>query len=66
MPGFVYRVIDSDGRERKGNMNAPSKEQVQNRLIAEGLIIVDVDIDDILDSESLFGRGKINSCSLAY
>lgn len=66
MPGFVYRVIDSDGRERKGNMNAPSKEQVQNRLIAEGLIIVDVDIDDILDSESLFGRGKINFCSLAY
>lgn len=65
MPGFTYRVIDSDGRERKGNMNASTEEQAKKRLTAEGLIIVDVDKDEFLDDGSLFGRGKITSFDLS-
>lgn len=65
MPGFVYRVIDSDGKERKGTMNASTKEQVEGRLISEGLIIVDVDMEELLDDDSLFGKGKIGSAELA-
>lgn len=64
MPGFVYRVIDSDGRERKGTMNASTKEQVEGRLISEGLIIVDVDMEEILDDDSLFGKGKLSYAEL--
>lgn len=59
MPGFSYRVIDSDGKERKGNMNAPTRDQVQKRLVAEGLIIVDVDPIELLEGDSMFGRGRI-------
>ena len=59
MPGFSYKVIDSDGKERKGNMNAPTREQVQKRLNAEGLIIVDVDPIELLEGDSMFGRGRI-------
>ena len=59
MPGFVYRVIDSDGKERKGSMNASTKEQAEGRLISEGLIIVDVSMEEIMDDDSLFGKGRI-------
>lgn len=60
MPNFSYRVIDSDGKERKGSMNAPGKEQIEKKLTSEGLIIVDVDKEDLLDDGSLFGRGKVD------
>lgn len=66
MPGFVYRVIDSDGKERKGTMNASTREQVEGRLISEGLIIVDVGMEELLDDDSLFGKGKIGSDELGF
>lgn len=65
MPSFSYRVIDADGKERKGNMNAPAKEHIEKRLMSEGLIVVDVDRDEILDDGSLFGRGKLNDSDFA-
>lgn len=65
MPSFSYKVIDADGKERKGNMNAPAKEHIEKRLMSEGLIIVDVDKEEMLDDGSLFGRGKLDDSDFA-
>ena len=64
MPGFSYKVIDSDGRERKGNMNAPSVLQVEKRLSQQGLIIVEIEEIELFGNDSMFGRGRITSFDL--
>ncbi len=39
MAVFTYVAIDKSGKERKGSLDMPSKEQVMAQLKAEGLII---------------------------
>jgi len=65
MPSFSYRVIDADGKERKGIMSAPAKEYIERKLVSEGLIIVDIDKDELLYDDSLFGRGRLTSDDFA-
>lgn len=39
MPEFVYKAINSEGKERKGTMFATTKEQVAIRLKSDGLVV---------------------------
>ncbi|MFT3984749.1 MAG: type II secretion system F family protein [Lachnospiraceae bacterium] len=39
MPQFEYKVINSEGKERRGTMFAATKEQASMRLKSDGLII---------------------------
>lgn len=59
MPGFLYKAIGPDGRERKGNVTASSKEQAQIKLKGEGLIVTSLAAESALTKDISFGGKKI-------
>lgn len=48
MPGFIYKAIGPDGKEKKGNIQAASTEQAIARLKGDGLIPVEVTAETVL------------------
>lgn len=59
MPGFVYRAIGNDGKEKKGNVTAVSVEQAAAKLKADGLIITKLDPETALNKDITFGAPKV-------
>lgn len=59
MPGFQYKAIGADGKERKGSITAASMEQAQLKLRGEGLIITSVAPEGLLSKEISIGTPKI-------
>lgn len=59
MPGFVYRAIGSDGKEKKGNVTAVSIEQAAAKLKADGLIITKIDPETVLNKDLSFGTPSV-------
>lgn len=51
MPGFIYKAIGSDGKEKKGNIQAASKEQAIARLKGDGLIPVEVAAETMMTKD---------------
>ncbi|MDO4188188.1 MAG: type II secretion system F family protein [Lachnospiraceae bacterium] len=51
MPGFIYKAIGPDGKEKKGNIQAASSEQAIMRLKSDGLIPVEVTAENVLNKE---------------
>ncbi|HOO28357.1 MAG TPA: type II secretion system F family protein, partial [Lachnospiraceae bacterium] len=51
MPGYQYRAIGPDGRERKGNVTAATKEQAYSKLKADGLIVVGLAEESLLTKD---------------
>jgi len=47
------------------NANTSDKKQTDKKHSSEGLIIVDADKEEILDGDTLFGRGKLKDCDFA-
>ena len=62
MPGFVYKAIGPDGKEKKGNIQAASSEQAIARIKSDGLIPIEVTPETLLtkDINISFG-GKISA-----
>lgn len=46
MPGYQYKAIGIDGKERKGNLIAASVEQAEGKLKSDGLITISL-LEDI-------------------
>ena len=62
MPGFVYKAIGQDGKEKKGNIQATNKEQAISRIKGDGLIPIEVTPENILNKDISFDiGGKISS-----
>lgn len=63
MPGFVYKAIGPDGKEKKGSIQAASSEQAIMRIKGDGLIPVEVAPENVLnkDINISIGGGKITS-----
>lgn len=59
MPGYVYRAIGPDGKEKKGNISATTREQAANKLKADGLIVTKLDPETAMNKEIniSFGSG---------
>ena len=51
MPGFVYKAIGPDGKERKGNIQATSEEQAFARIKGDGLIPIEVTPETLLTKD---------------
>ena len=51
MPGFIYKAIGPDGKEKKGSIQAASSEQAIMRIKGDGLIPVEVTEENILNKE---------------
>ena len=62
MPGFVYKAIGPDGKERKGNIQATSEEQAFARIKGDGLIPIEVTPETLLTKDiNIDIGGKISS-----
>lgn len=59
MPGYQYKAIGSDGRERKGCVIAASQEQAEKRIKTEGLLLVGMTEDRGLEKNNRHQRHKI-------
>lgn len=59
MPGFIYRAIGNDGKEKKGNVTAVSIEQAAAKLKADGLIITKIDPETALNKDISFGTPSV-------
>ena len=57
MPGYVYRAIGQDGKEKKGNVTATTMEQAMSKLKADGLIVTRLDPENVLNKEINIGFG---------
>lgn len=59
MAEFVYKAIDKNGAEKKGNIEAETLEEVYSKLKNEGLTPVDVSKATLLNKELSIDIGKI-------
>lgn len=58
MPGFTYVAVDKRGKEKRGNVEADSRERVAEILKNDGLIPVSVKEQGVLNKEIDFSIGK--------
>lgn len=58
MPGYVYRAIGQDGKEKKGNITAASMEQATSKLKADGLIVTKLDAENVFNKQINIGFGS--------
>lgn len=58
MPGFSYVAVDRNGREKRGSIEADTREKALESLKSEGLIPVSVKEQGVLNKELDFSIGK--------
>lgn len=57
MPGYVYRAIGADGKEKKGNITATNIDQARSKLKSDGLIVTKLDPENIMNKDLSIGFG---------
>lgn len=61
MPGYIYRAIGPDGKERKGNISATNQEQAASKLKADGLIVLKLEPESALNKDITFGTPNVKA-----
>lgn len=61
MPGYVYRAMGPDGKEKKGNITATTQEQAASKLKADGLIVMKLEPESALNKEITFGTPRVKA-----
>lgn len=56
---YDYICLDANGKEKKGNMEAKTEEQVRNSLKAQGLFVMSVKEQDLLHKDLSIGGKKL-------
>jgi type IV pilus assembly protein PilC len=62
LANYVYVAVDSEGKQRKGSMEANGTDQIYSNLKSEGLTVISVKEGSILDKDlnlSIGGKKKI-------
>ncbi len=61
MPGYMYRAIGPDGKEKKGNITATNQEQAASKLKADGLIVMKIEPQSALNKEITIGGPNVKA-----
>ena len=61
MPGYMYRAIGPDGKEKKGSITATNQEQAASKLKTDGLIIMKLEPESALNKEITFGAPRVKA-----
>ena len=61
MPGYIYRAMGPDGKEKKGNITATNLEQAASKLKADGLIVMKLEPENALNKEITFGTPRVKA-----
>ena len=59
MPGYIYRAMGPDGKEKKGSVTATNQEQAASKLKADGLIVMKIEPVGTLNKEITFGSTNV-------
>ena len=59
MPGYIYRAMGPDGKEKKGSVTATTQEQAASKLKADGLIVMKLEPAGTLNKEITFGSTNV-------
>ena len=59
MPGYIYRAMGPDGKEKKGNVTATNQEQAASKLKADGLIVMKIEPEGTFNKEISFGVSRV-------
>lgn len=65
MPGYEYVVVDKNGKQKNGSMDAADPEKLKAILKADGLIPISVKEQSILNKDINFGSRKIKPRDLS-
>lgn len=65
MNSYTYRVITRDGKEKKGSIDADTKEKATQILKSEGNTILNLDQGNIFTKDISFGGKKVKSRDLS-
>ena len=55
MPGYIFRAMGPDGKEKKGNVTATNADQAMSKLKSDGLIVMKIEPESALNKEITFG-----------
>lgn len=58
MPGYIYRAIGADGKEKKGNITATTIDQATSKLKADGLIITKIEPENVMNKDISISFGS--------
>lgn len=61
MPGYIYRAMGPDGKERKGNVTATNVEQAASKIKADGLIVMKIEPESAFNKEITFGTPNVKA-----
>ncbi len=61
MPGYIYRAMGPDGKEKKGNVTATNAEQAASKLKADGLIVMKLEPESALNKEITLGTPRVKA-----
>ncbi len=61
MPGYLYRAVGPDGKEKKGSITATNQEQAASKLKADGLIVMKLEPESALNKEITFGTPRVKA-----
>lgn len=62
---YNYKVIDKDGKNKKGAVEASNQERAMEKLKSEGMTVVSVTEQGVLDKDISFGSKKVKSRDLS-
>ncbi len=65
MPGYVYRAMGPDGKEKKGNVTATNVDQAMSKLKSDGLIVMKIEPESAFNKEITFGTPKVKARDFA-
>lgn len=65
MANYVYTAVDKTGKTKKGNIEAPNEEQALSKVKAEGLIVMELKTETMLNKELSFGGKKVKPRDLS-
>ncbi len=61
MPGYSYRAMGPDGKEKKGSITATTIEQAASKLKSDGLIVMKIEPESALSKDITFGTPKVKA-----
>lgn len=61
MPGYTYRAMGPDGKEKKGSVTATNVEQAASKLKADGLIVMKIEPESALSKDITFGVPRVKA-----
>lgn len=65
MANYIYTAVDRAGKTKKGNIEAPNEEQALSKVKAEGLVVMELKGETMLNKEISFGGKKVTPRDLS-